>query len=234
MSNLVEMRGVVKGYGQNKVIFNGLNLDIPAGKIMGLLGPNGSGKTTMIKLLTGLLSKEAGEIRINGHEIGPESKAEVAYLSERIYFNEYMKVKQVIKMFQDFYQDFDEVRAYEMLKNLNIDPNSTIKKLSKGNKEKVQLIMVMSRHAKLYLLDEPIAGVDPAARDYILHTILTNYDENATILISTHLITDIEGILDEVIFIRQGQIILQGNADAIRQDKNASIDEIFREVFRTW
>ena len=232
MVNLVEIAGVNKRYGINKIVFQNLNLTFQSGKIIGLLGPNGSGKTTLIKMLAGLLSADAGSIMIGGHEVGPESKAIVSYLPERTYFNESLKVKSVINMFKDFYADFDENRAYEMMKMLNIDTNTVIKKLSKGNKEKVQLIMVMSRRAKLYLLDEPIAGVDPAARDFILKTILTNYDPSATILLSTHLIYDIENILDEIVFIRNGEILCHQNADEMRQEKQMSVDEIFREVFR--
>ena len=182
MSNLVEVSGVKKGYGISKTVFENLNLALPEGKIIGLLGPNGSGKTTLIKMLVGLLQPEKGSIRICGHEVGPESKAVVSYLPERTYFNEYLKIRQLVNMFKDFYADFDETRAYDMMKLLNIDPDMTLKKLSKGNKEKVQLIMVMSRRARLQVLDEPIAGVDPAARDYIMQTILTNYDEKATII----------------------------------------------------
>lgn len=232
MNNLVDITDVRKAYGKNAVVFDGLNLKISAGKIIGLLGPNGSGKTTLIKLLAGLLKEDAGTILIHGKQVGPESKAVVSYLPERTYFNEGLKVKQLINMFKDFYADFDEKRAYEMMSLLNIDTNTVLKKLSKGNKEKVQLIMVMSRRAKLYLLDEPIAGVDPAARDYILQTILTNYDNEASIIISTHLIQDIENILDDVIFIKQGQIVAYNSADALREEKGQSIDEIFREVFR--
>lgn len=232
MSNLVEITGVKKTYGLTKTVFFDLNLQIGEGKIIGLLGPNGSGKTTLIKMLAGLLQQDKGEIRIAGYPVGPESKAVVSYLSERTYFNESLKIKSLVNMFKDFYADFDENRAYEMMKLLKIDPEMVLKKLSKGNKEKVQLIMVMSRRARLYLLDEPIAGVDPAARDYILQTIITNYDEHATILLSTHLISDIENILDEVIFIKEGQIVCQQDADSLREEKGQSIDEIFREVFR--
>ena len=232
MSNVVEIANLDKSYGKSKVVFEDLNLNLPEGKIIGLLGPNGSGKTTLIKLLAGLLKQEEGTISIAGNPVGVKSKADVAYLPERTYFNEYMRIKQFINMFKDFYQDFDENRAYEMLRLLKLDPNMTFKKLSKGNKEKVQLIMVMSRRAKLYLLDEPIAGVDPAARDYILQTIIKNYDEKATILLSTHLIYDIENILDDVIFIKEGKIILQKDADELREEKGQSVDEVFREVFR--
>lgn len=232
MSELVQISGVCKGYGKNKRVFTDLNLTIGSGKIIGLLGPNGSGKTTLIKMLAGLLAPEAGEILIDEKHIGPESKAVVAYLPERTYFNEKLKVKNVVEMFQDFYTDFDANRAYDMMKLLNIDPDIMIKKLSKGNKEKVQLIMVMSRRAKLYLLDEPIAGVDPAARDYILRTIITNYDPTATIMLSTHLIYDIENILDEIIFVKNGEIVLQRGADELRNERGMSVDEVFREVFR--
>ena len=232
MSNVVEIAGVRKGYGLSKTVFDDLNLQLAEGKIIGLLGPNGSGKTTLIKLLAGLLRQEEGNISICGYPVGPQSKAIVSYLPERTYFNERLKIHQLVNQFKDFYEDFDEKRAYDMMQLLNLDPNMTLKKLSKGNKEKVQLIMVMSRHARLYLLDEPIAGVDPAARDYILQTILTNYDEKATILLSTHLISDIENILDEVLFIKEGKIICQQDADALRAQKGQSVDEIFREVFR--
>ena len=230
--NVVEISHVKKGYGVGKTIYQDLNLNIPAGKIVGLLGPNGSGKTTLIKMLAGLLEPEAGTISIAGLPVGHRSKGVVSYLPERTYFNESLKVKTVISMFKDFYADFDEAHAYRMTQQLRIDPNAVIKTLSKGNKEKVQLIMVMSRHARLYLLDEPIAGVDPAARDFILRTILSNYDAAGTIVISTHLIQDIEGILDDVIMVRQGQIVVHQPADMLRQSQGKSIDEIFREVFR--
>lgn len=232
MSNIVEINGLHKQYSKKKVVFHNLNLNLESGKIIGLLGPNGSGKTTLIKLLAGLLKEEKGSVTIGGHEVGHESKAIVSYLPERTYLNENLKVKQVINMFKDFYADFDEARAYHMMDLLKIDTNMIIKKLSKGNKEKVQLIMVMSRRAKLYLLDEPIAGVDPAARDYIIETILSNFDSEASILISTHLISDIENILDDVIFIKDGNIVCHQDADSLRQEKGQSIDEIFREVFR--
>jgi len=232
MDYLVDITDVRKTYGSRSVVFDGLNLKIMRGRIIGLLGPNGSGKTTLIKLLAGLLKEESGTILIDGKWVGPESKAVVSYLPERTYFNENLKVEQLIKMFKDFYADFDEARAYEMLSLLGINTNMVLKKLSKGNKEKVQLIMVMSRHAKLYLLDEPIAGVDPAARDYILQTILTNYDSQASIIISTHLIQDIENILDDVILLKNGNIVAYNSADALRSEKGQSIDEIFREVFR--
>ncbi len=232
MSNLVEISQVEKGYGRKKQVFTNLNLSLESGKIIGLLGPNGSGKTTLIKMLAGLLKQDAGEITINGQKVGPDTKAVVSYLPERTYFNESLKIKNLVNMFKDFYADFDEARAYHMMELLKIEPEMVFKKLSKGNKEKVQLIMVMSRRAKLYLLDEPIAGVDPAARDYILQTIITNYDTEGSILISTHLISDIENILDDVIFVKEGNIVCHQNADTLRNEKGQSVDEIFREVFR--
>ena len=232
MSNLVEISQVEKEYGRKKQVFTNLNLSLESGKIIGLLGPNGSGKTTLIKMLAGLLKQDAGEITINGQKVGPDTKAVVSYLPERTYFNESLKIKNLVNMFKDFYADFDEARAYHMMELLKIEPEMVFKKLSKGNKEKVQLIMVMSRRAKLYLLDEPIAGVDPAARDYILQTIITNYDTEGSILISTHLISDIENILDDVIFVKEGNIVCHQNADTLRNEKGQSVDEIFREVFR--
>lgn len=232
MGSLIEISGMNKSYGVGKQIFSNLDFTLESGKIIGLLGPNGSGKTTLIKLLSGLLRPESGSILIDGEKIGPKTKAIVSYLPERTYFNEYLKVENLVNMFEDFYADFDAGKAYHMMGLLNINPAMVLKKLSKGNKEKVQLIMVMSRRAKLYLLDEPIAGVDPAARDYILETILTNYDKEASILISTHLIQDIENILDDVVFIKEGNIVCHQEADALREEKGKSIDEIFREVFR--
>ena len=231
MSELVEVKNLTKVYEKKKTALSQVNLMIPRGKIIGLLGPNGSGKTTLIKLLSGLLVATEGEILINGYKPGPETKSMVSYLPERTYFQNSMRVKELIEYFADFYQDFRPERARQMLMNLNIDENSRLKTLSKGTKEKVQLIMVMSRDAQLYILDEPIAGVDPAARDYILRTIISNYNENATVLISTHLITDIEKILDEVIFIRDGRVVLQDTVENIRECKGKSVDTYFREVF---
>ncbi len=230
--NIVDISHVRKGYTKNQNVYEDLNLTIPAGKIVGLLGPNGSGKTTLIKMLAGLLAPDAGSISIAGFPVGHLSKAVVSYLPERTYFNEGLKVRSVINMFKDFYADFDEAQAYRMFQQLNIATNAVIKTLSKGTKEKVQLIMVMSRHAKLYLLDEPIAGVDPAAREYILKTILLNRDAAGTLLISTHLIQDIEPILDDVIMVRQGQIVIHQDAASLKASQGKSIDEIFREVFR--
>ena len=231
MSELVEINNLTKFYEKKKLALDHLNLTIPRGKIIGLLGPNGSGKTTLIKLINGLLVPTEGVILVNGFQPGPESKAWVSYLPERTYFQGSMKVRELIDLFADFYQDFRPERAREMLANLRISEEDRLKTLSKGTKEKVQLIMVMSRQAQLYILDEPIAGVDPAARDYILRTIISNYSEEATVLISTHLITDIEQVLDEVIFIREGRLLLQTTVEEIREVKGKSVDSYFREVF---
>ena len=202
------------------------------GKIIGLLGPNGSGKTTLIKLLNGLLVPTEGQIFIDGLRPGTETKKFVSYLPERTYLNSWMKVCDIIDFFQDFYEDFDKARAYDMLKRLNINPSDRLRTMSKGTKEKVQLILVMSRRARLYCLDEPIAGVDPAARDYILSTIIQNYDENATIIISTHLISDVENILDDVVFIQNGHIRMVDSVENIRFNQGKSVDALFREVFK--
>lgn len=231
MSSLVEIRELTKAYNANAVAVNNLNLNLEHGKIIGLLGPNGSGKTTLIKMLNGLLTPTHGTILINGNAPGIETKAVVSYLPERTYLDNSMKVHELIDFFCDFYTDFSKEKAYSMLTALNIDSKAKLKTLSKGTKEKVQLILVMSRSADLYILDEPIAGVDPAARDYILRTIVSNYSENATILLSTHLISDIETILDEVIFLRYGQLLCHASVDDIRQTKGKSVDAYFREVF---
>lgn len=231
MSELVEIRNLTKVYEKKKIALDHLNLTIPRGKIIGLLGPNGSGKTTLIKLINGLLVANEGEVTVDGNKPGAETKSIVSYLPERTYFQNSMKVKELIEFFSDFYQDFRKERARQMLANLNISEDARLKTLSKGTKEKVQLIMVMSRDAQLYILDEPIAGVDPAARDYILKTIISNYNENATVIISTHLISDIEKILDEVIFIRDGRVLLQETVEEIRANKGKSVDAYFREVF---
>ena len=228
---MVEVNNLTKVYEKKKTALNQVNLIIPRGRIIGLLGPNGSGKTTLIKLISGLPVATDGEILINGCKPGPETKSIVSYLPERTYFQNSMKVKELIAYFSDFYKDFRPEIARQMLANLNISEDARLKTLSKGTKEKVQLIMVMSREAQLYILDEPIAGVDPAARDYILRTIISNYNENATVLISTHLISDIENVLDEVIFIRDGRVVLQDTVENIRQNKRKSIDTYFREVF---
>lgn len=231
MKPIIECRSLTKKYG-NFYALDNLNLTLSRGEIIGLLGPNGSGKTTLIKLLNGLLTLTSGEIYIDGEPLGTKTKKIVAYLPERTYLNAHRKVKDIISYFEDFYDNFDSERAYRMLKHLEINPDARLKSLSKGTKEKVQLILVMSRDADLYILDEPIGAVDPAARDYILNTILTNYNENATILLSTHLIHDIENILDRVIFIQNGHVILNSTVDEIRTEKRQSVDTLFREVFK--
>lgn len=231
MSELVEVRNLTKVYDKKKTALNGLNLTLQRGKIIGLLGPNGSGKTTLIKIMNGLLMPTEGEVLINGEKPGPATKAHISYLPERTYLSAGKKVSELITFFEDFYEDFRPERAREMLSSLNIDENARIKTLSKGTREKVQLILVMSRDADLFVLDEPIAGVDPAARDYIIRTIITNYNENATVLLSTHLISDIENILDEVIFLKEGNLVLQATVEEIREEKGKSVDSYFREVF---
>lgn len=231
MSTILECKNLSKSYGGKKAL-NHINLTLTGGHIIGLLGPNGSGKTTLIKLINGLLTPSEGSLYIGGNPVGIESKKIVSYLPDQPYLATNQKIREIIRYFKDFYKDFDETRAYDMLAKLAIDPDSKLKTLSKGTKEKVQLILTMSRRAKLYVLDEPIAGVDPATRDYILNTILSNYDEDATILISTHLISDIENILDEVVFIREGQVVLTSCVDKIREEQGKSIDSLFREVFK--
>ncbi|WP_170241447.1 ABC transporter ATP-binding protein [Streptococcus suis] len=228
---LVELQQVSKSYG-GAVALNNVNLKLTAGKIIGLLGPNGSGKTTMIKLINGLLQPEYGQVLINGRTPSPETKAIVSYLPDTTYLDEHMKVLEAITFFEDFYADFDKERALHLLQDLGIDLNSRMKHLSKGNKEKVQLILVMSRQAQLYVLDEPIGGVDPAARDYILKTIVNNYSPTASVIISTHLISDVEQILDEVIFLHYGSVIRHGSVDDLRIESGESIDELFRQDFK--
>lgn len=209
-----------------------VDLTLQPGKIIGLLGPNGSGKTTLIKLINGLLVPTSGKLEVAGNAPGIETKKVVSYLPERTYLPDWMRISQAIHFFQDFYEDFDVKKAYDMLERLKLQPESRIKTLSKGTKEKLQLILVMSRNAQLYCLDEPIGGVDPAARDYILHTIINNYQENATVLISTHLIADIEQVLDEVVFIKDGRLVMHTSVDEVRERENKSIDGLFREVFK--
>lgn len=231
MSSLVSFSNVSKSYDKKQAL-NQINLSIEKGKVIGLLGPNGSGKSTMIKLINGLLQPNEGEILIDGNKPGVKTKAIVSYLPERTYFNDWMKVKELINFFEDFYEDFDRVKAEKMLEDLKISKESKLKQLSKGTKEKVQLILVMARNAKLYVLDEPIGGVDPAARDYILKTIIKNYTEDSTIIIATHLIQEVENICDDIIFLSSGEIVLEGNIDDIRAEKGRSIDQLFREVFK--
>ena len=228
---ILECNNLIKTYGNSEAL-KGIDLTINRGRIVGLLGPNGSGKSTLIKLANGLLTPSSGEIFINGLKPGIETKKIVSYLPERTYLNDWMKVSDIITFFRDFYDNFNTEKAYEMLQKLNINPNDNLKTMSKGTKEKVQLILVMSREADLYLLDEPIAGVDPAARDYILNTIITNYNEKATIIISTHLISDIERVLDDVVFISNGKIFLTKSVDEIRENEGKSVDTLFREIFK--
>ena len=230
MRDLIECRNLQKNYGKKEALKD-INLHIQKGKIIGLLGPNGSGKTTLMKLMNGLLQPTQGEVLIGGMEPGEETKSIVSYLPDKMYFADWMKVKDLMEFFQDFYADFDRERAENMCASLGIPQNEKIKSLSKGTKEKVQLILVMSRKARVYLLDEPIAGVDPAARDYILDTILTNYNPEGTVIISTHLISDIEKILDEVILIREGTILSHAEVDDMREESGKSIDEMFRDMF---
>ena len=229
--NLVEIKDLTKLYGKKEALKN-ICLTIEPGKIYGLLGPNGSGKTTLIKIINNLLTPTSGEIKIKGNNPGIESKKIISYLPERTYLNMNFKVKELLDYFEDFYENFDRKKALNLLKKLNINPEDKLKTMSKGTKEKVQLILVMSRKADLYILDEPIGGVDPASRDYILETILSNFDNKASMIISTHLIQDIESILDNVIFINQGKIILNETADDIRTERNQTIDQVFREEFK--
>lgn len=227
----LECKGLSKYFGPNAALHD-MNISLPAGKIIGLLGPNGSGKTTLIKLACGLLTPTEGEILVCGYKPGIESKALVSYLPERTYLPEWMTVLECMNFFQDFYSDFDMDKAISMLQSLQVPANARMKTLSKGTKEKVQLVLVMCRRARLYLLDEPIGGVDPAARDFILGTIVKNYCEDSTVLISTHLIADVEKILDEFMFIQNGQLVSYASTDSLREDLGKSIDQYFREVFR--
>ena len=229
--NLLECKNICKDYGKKKALKD-VNLIIPRGKIIGLLGKNGTGKTTLIKLINDLLVPTSGEILVNGKQVGVESKKIISYLPERTYLDKSMKVIDVIKYFEEFYDNFDSKKAKKLLKDLDLNLDDKLSNMSKGMQEKVQLVLVMSRRADLYILDEPLGGVDPATRDYILDTILSNFNEGASVIISTHLISDIERILDEVIFIDKGKIILTSDTDTLRQKENSSIDEIFRRMFK--
>lgn len=229
--NLIEIKDLNKYYGKKQAL-NNINITIESGKIYGLLGPNGSGKTTLIKIINDLLTPSSGEVLIKGKTPGVESKKIISYLPERTYLNMNFKVKELLDFFEDFYDNFDRKKAQTLLKKLNINAEDKLKTMSKGTKEKVQLILVMSRKADLYILDEPIGGVDPASRDYILETILSNFDNKSSMIISTHLIQDIESILDNVIFINNGNITLNDEADNIRNEKRKTIDQVFREDFR--
>ena len=232
MNPILECRNLSKKYCNHFYALNDLTLSLDSGQIVGLLGPNGSGKTTLIKLINGLLNPSSGEVLIDGQAPGVDTKKIVSYLPERTYLDESMKVRDIIRFFADFYDNFITDRAYQMLSDLEISADARLRTLSKGTKEKVQLILVMSRDAKLYILDEPIGGVDPAARDYILHTILANYNEESTILLSTHLIHDIENILDRVVFLKEGRLAMNAPVDDIRMEQGRSVDTLFREVFR--
>ena len=228
---LVTCRGLSRRFGSVQAL-DGTELTLTSGKIVGLLGPNGAGKTTLLKILNGLLQPDRGEVRVAGYKPGRETKALISYLPDRPYFADWMTVGDSIDLFTDFYADFDAVRATEMCRTLGLEEKSRIKTLSKGTREKMQLMLVMSRRAKLYLLDEPIAGVDPAAREFILKTILSNYNEEGTVLISTHLISDVEPVLDEAVFIQNGRVILHESVDTIREEKGMSVDALLREMFR--
>ncbi len=228
---LLECIHIYKDYDKKQVLKD-INLKIPRGKIIGLLGKNGMGKTTLIKLINDLLTPTSGKILINGESIGINSKKIISYLPERTYLDKSMTIKETLKYFEDFYDNFDTKKAKKLIKDLDLEIDTKISKMSKGMQEKLQLILVMSRNALLYILDEPLGGVDPATRDYILDTILNNFNEDASVIISTHLISDIERILDEVIFIDKGKIILASDADKLREKENGSIDEIFRRMFK--
>ena len=228
---ILECKNLSKRYGKVNALED-VNLSIEPGRVVGLLGPNGSGKTTLIKLVNGLLTPSAGEVLVEGQRPGPLTKAVVAYLPDRDYLADWMSVEEQIRFFADFYEDFDSDKAMEMLLRLDIDPKQKFKALSKGTREKVQLILVMSRKASLYLLDEPIGGVDPATRDFILDTIIRNYNPEAAVIISTHLISDVENVLDDVIFLQKGRVVLHQAADSLREEKGKSVDQYFREVFK--
>lgn len=233
MNKLIEINHLFKKYGKKEVLKD-FNLTIESGKIIGLLGPNASGKTTLIKIINGLLKQDAGSVKVDGFDIGEDSKAIISYLPDKTYIENWMKVKDILNYFNDFYVDFDYDKALEILTDFKIDIKENFKTLSKGTKEKVQLALVMSRDAKLYILDEPIAAVDPAARSYILEKIIKYFPKNSTMFIVTHLIRDVESICDEVVFIKDGKVLLHRNSDELREEKNASIDEIFREVFKCY
>ena len=232
MSKVLTCEKLTKVYGKEKTALDGIDLELDFGRIVGLLGPNGSGKTTLLKLANGLLQPTEGRIRIAGMAPGPETKELVSYLPDADWLPDWMRVEQLVEMFRDFYADFDPAKANEMLEKLELSPKAPLKSLSKGNKEKVQLVLAMSRNARLYLLDEPIGGVDPAARDYILNTIISNYSKDATVVISTHLIEDIEPVLDEAVFLKDGRIFAHRAVDDIRETEGKSVDAYFREVFK--
>jgi ABC-2 type transport system ATP-binding protein len=230
MNNIVEIKNLTKKYS-NKIALNNISLSIEEGKVVGILGPNGSGKTTLIKILTGLLRQTSGEVLIDGHKIGVYTKRVVSYLPDRNFLYKWMKIKDALDFFKDFYSDFDEAKFEELLEFMKLDKNMKIDTLSKGMHEKLNLSLVLSRNAKLYVLDEPIAGVDPVARDQILNAIINNYNEKSSMLITTHLVRDMENILDEVVFLKEGNVILQGSAEDLREEKGKQIDDIYKEIF---
>lgn len=229
--SILESNALTKSYN-GKIALNNVNLKLEPGRIIGLLGPNGSGKTTFIKICAGLLTPTSGEVTIGGEPIGPDTKEIVAYLPERTYLSKWTKVSEILNFFEDMYDNFDKEMAYKMLADLSIDPSDRLKNMSKGTREKVQLVLAMSRKASVYLLDEPMGGVDPAARDYILNTIMSNYNPEGSILISTHLIYDVENILNDVVMIKQGNVVCYDSVENIRNTYNKSVDQVFREVFR--
>ncbi|MBW9169640.1 ABC transporter ATP-binding protein [Clostridium estertheticum] len=231
MDNILEAKEIRKSY-LNKKALRGVNLNIPLGKIVGLLGPNGSGKTTFLKIAAGILHQSKGEILIDGHIPGVHTKSIVSYLPDNEYLLKWMKVKDAVKYFKDFYSDFDEIKAEELLVFMNLDKNDAVKSLSKGMKEKLKLSLVLSRKAKLYILDEPLGGVDPTAREKILNAIVNNFSKDSSMIITTHLVNDIERIFDDVAFISEGEIVLEGNAEELRTSRKKSIDELYREVFQ--
>lgn len=230
MKNIVEIKNLTKKYS-NKIALNNISLNIEEGKVVGILGPNGSGKTTLIKILTGLLRQTSGEVLIDGHKIGVHTKRVVSYLPDRNFLYKWMKIKDALDFFKDFYSDFDEAKFEELLEFMKLDKNMKIDTLSKGMHEKLNLSLVLSRNAKLYVLDEPIAGVDPVARDQILNAIINNYNEKSSMIITTHLVRDMENILDEVVFLKEGNVILQGGAEDLREERGKQIDDIYKEIF---
>lgn len=230
MEKIIEIKGLTKSYFNKKAI-NNLNLDIGKGKVVGILGPNGSGKTTLIKIITGILRETQGEVLIDGNKPGVQTKAIVSYLPDRNFLYNWMDIQEAINFYKDFYKDFDENKAYELLKFMKLDRNMKINALSKGMTEKLNLTLVLSRNAKVYVLDEPIAGVDPVARDQILDAIIKNYNEDSTMLITTHLVRDMESIFDDVVFLKEGEIYMQGNAESLREEKKMQIDDLYKEIF---
>ncbi len=230
MTNIVETKNLSKSYFNKKALDN-LNLNIESGKVVGILGPNGSGKTTLIKILTGLLRQSSGEVKVDGHDVGVYTKSIVSYLPDRNFLYKWMSIEDACEFYKDFYSDFNEERFEELLKFMKLEKNMKVEELSKGMHEKLNLSLVLSRNAKLYVLDEPIAGVDPVARDQILDAIINNYNENSSMLITTHLVRDMENLFDEVVFLREGNIVLEGNAEALREEHGRQIDDIYKEIF---